>query len=88
MQILHAALRFMCMIIDFMSNLLQQTHKADNTDFLSKHTTYLEQKETHWPTFWLKILLTFEFEIGISIKGSHHIQYKVYAVQVGHLGEC
>ena len=33
MQILHAALRFMCMIIDFMSNLLQQTHKGDNTDF-------------------------------------------------------
>ena len=23
----------MCMIIDFMSNLLQQTHRGDNTDF-------------------------------------------------------
>ena len=87
MQILHAALRFMCMIIDFISNLLQQTHKGDNTDFY-QNIQHTSSKRKHWPTFWLKILLTFEFGIGMSIKGSHHIQYKVYAVQVGHLGEC
>ena len=85
MQILHAALRFMCMIIDFMSNCCNKPINVIIRIFIK---TYLEQKETQWPTFWLKILLTFEFGIGMSIKGSHFIQYKVYAVQVGHLGEC
>ena len=77
MQILHAALRFMFMIIDFMSNLLQQTHRGDNTDFLSKHTS---SKRKHiGPRFGWRFCLHLNLELECLLKG--HITFNTKCMQ-------